>query len=281
MPNLDGFILNLAPTGMLPTRSMSPHVPLGVDEIVADARRCIDLGANMLHLHARDEQGRPTYHREVYARIIGGIRETHPDVVICVSLSGRDFGEFEQRADPLSLTGDLKPDMASLTLSSLNFSRSASLNSPDMIQHLAERMAEVGVRPELEVFDAGMLNYAHYLLERGLLQAPLYFNFILGNVAGAQARPGALALLLSELPPGALWCGGGVGACQLTMNTQGLLYGHGARVGLEDYLWMDAERRQPASNAGMVRRLVDLGAVFGKRPASPSAVRSALGLKHV
>ncbi|MFJ3048744.1 3-keto-5-aminohexanoate cleavage protein [Pseudomonas nitroreducens] len=278
---MEGFILNLAPTGMLPTRAMSPHVPLSVEEIVADACRCVALGANMLHLHARDEQGRPTYHREAYARIIGGIREKHPEVVICVSLSGRDFGEFEQRAAPLGLTGDLRPDMASLTLSSLNFSRSASVNSPEMIQRLAERMAEVGVRPELEVFDAGMLNYAHYLLDRGLIQPPLYFNFILGNVAGAQARPGALALLLSELPQGAIWCGGGVGACQLAMNTQGLLYGNGARTGLEDYLWLDPQRRELASNAQMVQRLVDLAAHFDLRPASARAVRQALGLRHV
>lgn len=278
---MDGFILNLAPTGMLPTRASSPHVPLSVAEIVADAGRCIELGANMLHLHARDEQGRPTYRREVYARIIGGIRERHPDVVLCVSLSGRDFGEFEQRAEVLALEGDLRPDMASLTLSSLNFSRSASLNSPEMIQRLAERMAEVGVRPELEVFDAGMLNYARYLIERGLLQGPLYFNFILGNIASAQATPAALGLLLGELPAGALWCGGGVGACQLAMNTQGLLYGHGARVGLEDYLWMDAQRQQPASNAALVGRLVELAALLGKRPASRAAVRNALGLANV
>ncbi|WP_447746496.1 3-keto-5-aminohexanoate cleavage protein [Pseudomonas nicosulfuronedens] len=278
---MEGFILNLAPTGMLPTRAMSPHVPLSIGEIVADACRCITLGANMLHLHARDEQGRPTYHREIYARIIGGIREVHPDVVICVSLSGRDFGEFEQRADPLGLSGDLRPDMASLTLSSLNFSRSASVNSPEMIQRLAERMAEAGVRPELEVFDAGMLNYAHYLLERGLIQPPLYFNFILGNVAGAQAKPSALALLLSELPQGALWCGGGVGACQLTMNTQGLLYGNGVRTGLEDYLWLDPQRRELASNVQMVQRVVDLASHFDRRPASATSVRQALGLRHV
>jgi Uncharacterized conserved protein len=277
---MEGFILNLAPTGMLPTRAMSPHVPLSVEEIVADACRCVALGANMLHLHARDEQGRPTYQREVYARIIGGIREQHPDVVICVSLSGRDFGELEQRADPLRLTGDLRPDMASLTLSSLNFSRSASVNSPEMIQRLAERMAEAGIRPELEVFDAGMLNYAHYLLDRGLIRPPLYFNFILGNVAGAQARPGALALLLSELPQGSLWAGGGVGACQLAMNTQGLLYGNGARTGLEDYLWLDPQRRALASNAQMVQRLVDLASHFDLRPASAVALRQALGLRH-
>lgn len=207
---MDGFILNLAPTGMLPTRESSQYVPLSVEEIVADARRCIDLGANMLHLHARDEIGRPTYRKEIYARLIGGIRETHPDVVICVSLSGRDFSEIEQRADPLKLTGDLRPDMGSLTLSSMNFSRNPSINSPDTIRQLAERMADAGIRPELEVFDAGMLNYASYLLEKEVLHSPLYFNFILGNIASAQATPAALGLLISQLPPGSRWSGGGL-----------------------------------------------------------------------
>lgn len=275
---MDGFILNLAPTGMLPTRAMTPHVPLSVAEIVADARRCIELGANMLHLHARDDSGRPTYRKEVYARLIGGIRETHPHVVICVSLSGRDFSEFEQRAEPLSLTGDLKPDMGSLTLASMNFSRSASVNSPEMIQRLAERMGEAGIRPELEVFDSGMLNYAHYLLDKGLIDSPPYFNLLLGNIAGAQARPAALGLLINELPPGSLWCGGGIGACQLAMNVQGLLYGNGARVGLEDYLWLDQRREQLASNAQLVQRVVDLASVFDQRPASPRALRERLGL---
>lgn len=275
---MDGFILNLAPTGMLPTRAMSPHVPLTVAEIITDARRCIELGANMLHLHARDDSGRPSYRKEIYAQLIGGIRETHPDVVICVSLSGRDFSEFEQRADVLSLTGDIKPDMGSLTLASMNFSRSASLNSPDMIRRLAERMAEAGIRPELEVFDSGMLNYAQHLLGKGLIGAPLYFNLLLGSIAGAQAKPAALGLLLNELPAGALWCGGGVGASQLAMNVQGLLYGNGARVGLEDYLWLDQGRTQLASNAQLVSRVVDLAKVFGLSPASPRAVRTALGL---
>lgn len=279
---MDGLIINLAPTGMVPTKAMSPHIPISVSEIVADAQRCVALGASILHLHARDELGQPTCQKEVYARLIGSIRETCPDVVICVSLSGRNVGSFEQRAAPLSLTGDLKPDMGSLTLASMNFSRAASVNSPEMIQQLAERMAEVGIKPELEVFDSGMVNYAHYLAERQLLQPPFYFNFILGNVATAQAKPAQLGLLMNELPPNSYWTGGGIGSAQLTMNTMGLLYGHGVRVGLEDYLWLDTERTHLASNMEMVQRIRDLAEVFGKRIASPQAVRIALDLtSHV
>jgi len=275
---MEGLIVNLAPTGMVPTKAMNPRTPISVYEIVEDAKRCIALGASMLHLHARDESGQPTYKKEIYARLIGSIRETCPEVVICVSLSGRDFAGFEKRSDPLSLTGDLKPDMGSLTLASMNFSQAASVNTPEMIQRLAARMADVGIKPELEVFDSGMVNYALYLADRGLIQPPYYFNFILGNVATAQAKPAQLGLLINELPPNSYWTGGGIGAAQLAMNTMGIIYGNGVRVGLEDCLWLDPERQRPASNAELVQRVRDLVEVFGKRIASPTEVRVALGL---
>ena len=272
------LIINLAPTGMLPTREQSPFVPLTVAEIVADALQCLEEGASIVHIHARDEAGRPTYRKEIYARIIAGIREKNSRAVLCVSLSGRSHGEFEQRADPLFLNGDLKPDMASLTLSSLNFPRSASLNSPEMIMRLAEAMAERGIKPELEAFDLGMLNYARYLLERELLQPPLYFNLLLGGVATAQAKPSHLALLINELPPGSLWAAAGLGPAQLPMNMLGLLFGNGVRVGLEDYLWMDAKRQVPARNVDQVRRIVQLAQTLGREVAAPAEVRTMLGL---
>ncbi|WP_346892500.1 3-keto-5-aminohexanoate cleavage protein [uncultured Roseibium sp.] len=272
------LILNLAPTGMVPTREMSPHVPISPDEIVADCRKCADLGATILHVHARDESGKPTWRKEVYARIIGGIRETHPDVIICVSLSGRNFPEFEHRSNPLFLDGDLKPDMASLTLSSLNFARTESMNAPDMVTRLAETMAERGIRPELEVFDTGMVNYANYLVDRGVLTGPHYFNVLLGNLASAQATPLHLAAITQGLPQNAYWCAGGIGAAQLPANALGLLFGNGVRVGLEDFLWLDAERKQPATNAQMVERVRQLATTFGKSFASAGQVRKAFGI---
>lgn len=275
---MKGFILNLAPTGMLPTKAMTPHVPISIKEIVEDVKRCVALGVNMLHLHARDGRGQPTYQKEIYARLIGGIREYCPEVIICVSLSGRDYSEFDKRSDPLSLKGDLKPDMGSLTLASMNFSQSASINSPEMIQRLAGKMAEAGIKPELEVFDSGMLNYANYLRDKGFIQPPFYFNFLLGNIASSQAKPASLGLLISELPSNSYWVGGGIGNAQLAMNTMGLLYGNGARIGLEDYLWLDKERKHLASNEDFVRRITGLADVFGGQMASAKEVRMALGL---
>jgi 3-keto-5-aminohexanoate cleavage enzyme len=277
---LEKLIVNLTPTGMVPTKDVTEHVPVTVPEIVEEVKRCVALGVNVLHLHARDDQGRPTYSKDVYARLIAGIREACPQVVIGVSLSGRNFGEFEQRADPLALTGDLKPDLASLTLGSMNFVRGASVNSPEMIERLAGAMTARGIKPELEVFDLGMVNYAHYLIRKGLLRPPHYFNVILGNVATAQAHPSHLGVILRELPDDSLWTCGGIGGAQLAANTLGILFGNGVRVGLEDNIWLDARRTCLATNAELVCRVVSLAGTLGREVGSADEVRTALGLSR-
>jgi len=144
----NGFILNFTPTGMIPTKTMTPLVPITPAEVVAQVLDVVELGVNMVHLHARDpESGMPTFKKEIYAEIISGIREVNEDLIICVSTSGRNFFEFEKRSEVLDLKGRLKPDFGSLTLSSLNFNKQASVNSPEMIKALAGKMLENGIRP--------------------------------------------------------------------------------------------------------------------------------------
>ena len=129
------FILNFTPTGMIPTKCMTSHVPTQPDEIVSQVLEVVPMGVNMVHLHARDPQtDEPTYKKDIYAKMIGKIRKKHPDLVICVSTSGRNFSEFEKRSECLNLTGDLKPDFGSLTLSSLKFNKGASINGPIIVK---------------------------------------------------------------------------------------------------------------------------------------------------
>ena len=188
------FIINFTPTGLIPTKEMTPSVPLVPEEVVEQVLEVSELGVNMVHLHAREpETGGPSYRKEVYAEIIRGIRKKNKTLVISVSTSGRNFFEFEKRAEVLDLKGELKPDLGSLTLSSLNFNKQASVNSPQMIQGLAKKMMENNIRPELEVFDLGMINYAKYLIRKGFIKPPYYFNLILGNIACAQANMLSLA----------------------------------------------------------------------------------------
>ena len=133
---------------MVPRREDSPHVPLDPHEIADQVGEAALIGVTVVHLHARDAEGSPTHDPDVFARIIEAIRASHPDLVICVSLSGRHRNDFESRAAPLQLTGEVKPDMASLTLASVNFSRDASITTPDMVGRLAREMLVRGVVPE-------------------------------------------------------------------------------------------------------------------------------------
>jgi uncharacterized protein (DUF849 family) len=261
---------------MVPTKESSPHLPVTPEEIAADVQACRRHGITSVHLHARDRQGAPSASKEIYARIVAGIRERDPELVICVSCSGRNAPEFAQRSAVLELDGDLKPDMASLTLGSLNFTRSASVNSPDMIRDLAAKMRDRGIKPELEVFDVGMVNYAGYLIDKGLLTPPHYFNILLGNIASAQASLLHLATIVAALPPRSIWCLAGFGADQLTMNAVAIAMGAGVRVGLEDNLWLDRGRTRPADNPSLVKRLVELAAIHERRTMTPIELRRAL-----
>lgn len=273
-------ILNLAATGMVPMREQTPHVPLTPDEIAEDCARGREVGASVVHLHARDPDGTPTHRKEVYARIIGAVRERAPDLVVCVSCSGRNVPDLERRSEVLDLDGDLKPDMASLTLGSMNFPCQASVNTPEVIAGLATRMAEKGIRPELEVFEVGMIDVAHYLLRKGVLDSPLYFNILLGSRGTAALNPLNLGTMLAALPDGASWGLAGIGDFQLRANTMAICSGGHVRVGLEDNIWYDAERTTLATNPMLVERVAELARTLGRRPATPQEARAILGLER-
>ena len=273
------FILNFTPTGMIPTKEMTPYVPITPEEIVNQVSEVATLGISMVHLHARDPfTGEPTYKREIYADIIRGIRNRHKELILCVSTNGRTFSEFEKRSDCLNLDSELKPDLGSLTLSSLNFNEQASISAPQMIQDLAGKMLEREIRPELEAFDMGMINYAKYLIRKGFINPPYYFNLILGNIACAQADMLHLGIMIRELPDGSIWSVGGVGNFQLKLNVMGIVSGGGVRVGLEDNIWYDAERTRLATNRDLVERIVSIAENLGYKPYTPNEARELLGL---
>jgi uncharacterized protein (DUF849 family) len=274
----DPLIVNAALTGMVPTKSDNANVPITPDEIAEDAARCREAGAAIVHLHAREADGTPTWRADVYAEIIRKVRERCPDVVVCVSTSGRLWSELEKRAEVLELEGDVKPEMASLTLGSLNFPGQASVNEPSMIRDLAERMYDRGVMPELEVFDFGMVDFGRYLLERGVLRPPSYFNLLLGSLGTLSASPLHLALLAQALPAESTWAAAGIGRFQFAVNALAIASGGHVRVGLEDNLWFDPDREQPATNAGLVERLVALAQACGREVATPEQARAMIGL---
>lgn len=273
------LIVNFAPTGMIPTKQMTPHVPISVSEIIEDVHQAVEVGISMVHLHARDERtGEPSYKAGVYEKIIAGIRSFSKDLVICVSLSGRNFKEFEQRAQVLQLDGDVKPDMGSLTLSSLNFNKVASVNCPDMIKALAQEMKARGIVPELEAFDAGMINYARYLKNKGLIAPPFYFNLLLGNIACAQADLLHAGIMIRDLPADSFWSLAGIGDWQLPMNSVAIAMGGGVRIGLEDNIYYDPGRTRLASNSDLLRRIHTVAEANGRALMTAQRLRQLLNL---
>jgi len=273
------YLLNFSPTGMVPTKQMNSRVPISVSEIVEDVLMAAEYGASIAHLHARDPHtGAPTVDLTVFESIIQGIRQHDKQIILGVSLSGRDVQDPIRRASPLTLSGDVKPDMGSLTLSSLNFVHQASVNAPSVIEHLAARMVETRIAPELEIFDLGMANYVHVLAKKGLLPPRPYANVLLGNIAGAQVTCAHIAAILSNLPPHLCVSLAGLGEQQLSANVMGILCTQGIRIGLEDNLWFDRSTNVPASNETLLKRFVTVADQLGCTPLTPSLARQRLGL---
>lgn len=266
----------LAPTGMVPTKAMTPHVPVTPHEIAQDVASAAAIGISSVHLHARDAQGDPAWERNIYAEIIGSVRDLTPDIVINVSTSGRSWSELEKRADVLALDGDLKPDMASLTLSSLNFLTGPSVNAPDVIRGLARVMLDRGIVPELEVFDLGMLNFATVLRKEGLLVGPVAANLFFGNIAGMQPTPGEFGIAVDRVPDDTTWSGAGIGAFQSTAQSLAIAAGGGVRVGLEDGIYYDRARTTLATNSSLVERVHAMLEIAGRDAMTPAEYRSTV-----
>jgi 3-keto-5-aminohexanoate cleavage enzyme len=241
-------IINFTPTGTQTTRtnSLAPLIP---NEIIDSVHEANEIGISIVHLHARDEVTlENTYKKEIYQKIIEGIKKYCPDLLICVSLTGRNFPELEKRSEVLQLL----PDMGSLTMSSLNFPSGASVNQPNMILSLIDEMDKYGVQPEIECFDSGMLNYTNYLISKNILKAPYHINVILGNMYNGQCELGTLSAIKSNLPTNSYTCLGGIGSQQLKATAYGLLDFDGIRIGLEDNLYY--RDREKAANRGLLKR---------------------------
>lgn len=268
------LIINAALTGIATSREQTPSVPFTAEEIAADARACVDAGASILHLHARDGQGRPAAGAAAYAPIIAAVRDRCPEAIVCLTTSGRAASSVEERLAVI----DLGPDMASLTLGSHNFHAGPSVNPIATIEELAAAMRDAGVRPELEVFDLGMVHLLHRLIARGLVELPLYVNLMLGFPNGAPADARSLVTLVQALPAGTVWAAAGFGAYQRPVAMLAAASGGGVRTGLEDNPFLDHLTREPATNPGAVEEVAGLAAALGRPVATPDQVRSLLGI---
>ena len=264
----DGEIARIA-------REYGAEVPfLRPEEIARDAEKVYRLGASVLHLHARDRQGQPTYRIEVYREIVNRVLDRCPDVILCLSTSGRIHPQVEHRREVLAL----EPEMASLTVGSLNFPHYPSVNAPDTIRRLLEAMYRYRVLPELEVFEPGFINYTLFLHHRGILQEPLHYNLLLGSLGSCPARMRDLTYLVDSLPEGSSWSATGIGRFQTPINVGAILMGGHVRVGIEDSIYYHYPDKKLATNEQLVARIVRLAHELGRDIATPDEARVLLGL---
>jgi 3-oxoadipate:acetyl-CoA acetyltransferase len=268
------LIITLAPTGMIPTKEDTPHVPITPEEIGEDTYEAYKLGASVVHVHARDENGNPTYKKENFEEIFEAIKRKCPDIIICASTSGRVHPQVEHRAEVLALN----PDMASLTLGSLNFPQYPSVNSLETIKELANEMKKRNITPELEIFEPGFINTAKYLARKGYLKKPLHFCFLLGSLGSMPASINDLSFLVQSLPTKSTWSATGIGRFQTQINAAALLMGGHVRVGVEDSIYYNYPKEELTTNAKLVQRIVRIAQELNRDIATPKEARQLLDL---
>jgi 3-keto-5-aminohexanoate cleavage enzyme len=270
-------IITCALVGAEVTLEQYPSLPVTAEQIAAAAAEAAAAGASVVHLHVRDERSLPTQDAETFAAAIRAIRR-RSDIIVQVSTGGATGMSSDERLQPVTgLAPQDLPEMASLTTGTCNFGDEVFLNPLPEVERFAAEMRQRGVRPEIEVFDVGMVASAQLLVRRGLLAEPLHFNLVMGVPGAIPATPKNLLHLVETLPAGSSWTASGIGRAQLAMNTLALVLGGHARTGLEDNLYY--ERGRPAaSNAELVARVVRLARELGRSPATPSEAREMLGL---
>jgi uncharacterized protein (DUF849 family) len=268
-------IISVAITGSLPTKQSNSAVPITVEEQIESTHEAFEAGAALVHVHVRDDAGKPSSDPQRFGRLQEGVRKHCPGMIVQFSTGGRGR-TLAERGSMLYL----KPDMASLATGSVNFPTDVYVNPPDFVESLARAMLEHDVKPEVEVFDVAMLYNAAVLVGVGLLRAPAHVQFVLGLKNALPARRELLEFLVAELGrvlPNATWTAAGMGRHQLTVNRWCLELGGHCRTGLEDNVRYDAERLA-RSNAELVERVARLAEEHGRPAASVAEARKLLGL---
>ncbi|MFI0874833.1 3-keto-5-aminohexanoate cleavage protein [Streptomyces parvus] len=294
MPVNQDVIITCALTGAGDTVGRSPHVPVTPEQIAASAVEAAGAGAAVVHIHVREpETGAPSRDPRLYREVVERIRETGTDVVINLTAGmGGDLvidpeaplrqlpgTDLVSGLDRLPHVEELLPDICTLDCGSLNFGDGSNLyvSTPDMLRTGAKRIQELGVRPELEIFDTGQLWFAKQLLTEGLLDDPTVFQLCMGIPWGAPADPGVLQSMVNMLPRNAQWASFALGRMQMPWVAQSILLGGHVRVGLEDNLYLG--KGVKATNGQLVERAVRITESLGSRVATPDEAREKLGLR--
>ena len=270
------MVLTAALVGAETTREQTPYLPLTAEEIGIEAAKCREAGAAMVHIHVRNPDGSPSQDTELFRAAIREIRK-RCDILVQTSTGGAVGMGVDERCGALKLTGADRPDMATLTTGTVNFGNDVFWNPRPLVREIGRRIQSLGLKPELECFDAGMVDEAFALAKEGVIGLPAHFDFVLGVPGALTARPEALDFLIASLPKDSTWTVAGVGRHQLPMVALAAQRGGHARVGLEDNIFLSKGVLAKGSSE-LVAAAAVLAAAQGRRPATPAEARALLRL---
>lgn len=271
---MEKLIITAAICGAEVTKEHNPNVPYTVEEIAIEAEKAYKAGASIIHLHVRKDDGTPTQDRERFRACMEAIKERCPDAIVQPSTGGAVGMSNAERLQPV----DLKPEMATLDAGTCNFGGDdVFVNTENTIKEFGQKMIELGVKPEIEVFDKGMIDMAIRLQKKGFIKTPMHFNFVMGVNGGITATPRDLVFMEGSIPAGSTFTVSGIGRSEFQMAAMAIIMGGHVRVGFEDNVYI--EKGIPAnSNAELVERVVRIAKELGRPIATPKETREILGL---
>lgn len=271
---MEKTIITAALTGAFPQKDKNPNIPTTPQEIAKEAYECWKAGAAIVHLHMIDEEGKGTMNKDRFAETVKLIKEKC-DVIINLTTSGDLNATDETRMAHLI---ELKPEMASYDAGTMNWMNSSVFyNAPAFLEKLGNCMKETHVKPEIEIFDAGMIYNTLYYVKKGVLEAPLHYQLVLGAAGGTAATVENLVYLKSLIPEGSTWSAFGIGKQHLPILYATIALGGHIRVGMEDNIYY-SHGRIAKSNVEFVERAVRIIKEANKEVATPADARKILGL---
>jgi 3-keto-5-aminohexanoate cleavage enzyme len=272
---MEKLIITAAITGSRIMRKIAPNIPITPEEIVQSAVECWEAGAAVVHIHVRDpETGLGTQSLEIFKQVVEPLQEK-TNLILCLTTSGIPGRNLptEERLAPL----ELKPELASFDAGSINLGNSVFINSPEFLESAAKKMKDMGVKPELEIFDLGMIVTCLRMKNAGKLAEPFHFQFVLGTPWGAPATPESLLHLHRHIPENSTWSVIGIGKGHLPMSMMALIMGGHIRVGMEDNIYY-SKGVLAKTNARFVERIVRIAGEYGREVAAPDEARRILKL---
>ncbi len=275
---MEKLIITAAICGAEITKEQNPAVPYTVEEIKREAKSAYDAGASIIHLHVRKDDGTPTQDKSRFKECITAIRSVCPDVIIQPSTGGAAGMSDEQRLQSVEVeeNGLIHPEMATLDCGTCNFGDDEIfINSDNTIKNFGKVLMKYGIKPEIEVFDKGMVDIAIRMHKKGYIKSPMHFNFVLGLQMAASVRD--LVFISESIPVGSTWSVAGIGRHQMPMATAAIIMGGHVRVGFEDNAYLE-KGILAKSNGELVEKVIRISKEIGREIATPKEARKILGI---